>query len=391
MKLEIKNLEKAAERILRAIENQEKIVLYGDADLDGVSSVIILEETIKTLGGRIKAIYFPDREVEGYGINETAVKFLKKYSPALLVAVDCGIGNFKEIKLARKFGFKVIVLDHHEILDKIPAADIVVDPKQKGDRYPFKKLAAAGLIFKLAEVLLEKSGKKTTPNLRKSFLELAALATIADMMPRESENRTFIEEGLASIKNSFRPGVRIFCQIDFFNKYPEINQKISKIISILNVRDVKKRLPASFRLLTSPSSEKAKNIVKTLLAKSEIRKEKIEKTVAEIEKRMENREGAFRKDSLVFEGDADFDSSSLSSAASIICRTYSKPVFLYKRMAQESQGTVRAPAKVDSVALMKKCSGYLLTFGGHPPASGFRIKNKNLEKFRTCLLKNFKP
>lgn len=385
MKLEIKNLNRAAERIMAAIENGGKIILYGDADLDGTTSVIILEETIKTLGGKISAIYFPDREVEGYGINESALKFLEKYVPALLVAADCGIGNFKEIKLAKKLGFEVIVLDHHEILDKLPSADIIVDPKQKGDRYPFKKLAAAGLIFKLSEVLLKNVEKNITGNLKKSFLELTALATTGDMMPRESENKVFIEEGFSSIKNSFRPGIRAFFEISSFDKYPDLNQKISKIISILNVRDVKDRLPASFRLLTSPSLEEAKKIVKTLLAKSKIRKEKTEKTVAVIEKRIEN-----KNDALIFEGDSDFESSLLSSVASIISRQYSKPTFLYKKMNDESQGTVRVPSKVDSVALMKKCSKYVLTYGGHPQASGFRIKNNNLEKFKTCLLKNFK-
>lgn len=180
--MEIKNLGKAAKRISEAIENKEKIILYGDADLDGVSSVIILKESVQTLGGKVAAVYFPDRETEGYGISQTGLLFLKKYSPALLVAIDCGIGNFKETKLAKKLGFKVIIVDHHEILDKLPEAEIIVDPKQKGDRYPFKKLAATGLAFKLAQLLFK---NKMTAGLKRNFLELVALATIADMMPRE--------------------------------------------------------------------------------------------------------------------------------------------------------------------------------------------------------------
>lgn len=383
--MEIKNLKKAAERITAAIKNKEKIILYGDADLDGISSVIIMEETIKTLGGKVEVCYFPDREVEGYGINESALKFLKKYSPALLVAVDCGIGNFKEIKLAKKLGFKVIILDHHQPLDKLPVADIIVDPKQKDDKYPFKGLAAVGVVFKVSELLLENNGKKIAEGLKKSFLELVALATIADMMPRQSENKIFIEEGLYSIKNSFRPGIKAFFEINSLKKCPNLDQKISKIISILNVRDVKNRMPAGFRLLISPSLEEAKKIIKTLLLKNKTRKEKTEKIIEEIEKRIEN-----KKDPLVFEGDRNFDSALLSSVASVISRTYFKPTFLYKKMAKETQGTVRVPNNINSVDLMKKCSKYLLTYGGHPQASGFRVKNKNLEKFRSCLINNLK-
>jgi single-stranded DNA-specific DHH superfamily exonuclease len=131
--------------------------------------------------------------------------------------------------------------------------------------------------------------------------------------------------------------------------------------------------------------EEAKKIIKTLLSKNKTRKEKTEKIIEEIEKRIEN-----KKDPLVFEGDKSFDSALLSSVASVISRSHSKPAFLYKKMAKETQGTVRVPNNLNSVDLMKKCSKYLLTYGGHPQASGFRVKNKNLEKFRICLINNLK-
>jgi single-stranded-DNA-specific exonuclease len=377
---EIKNLKKAAERILQAIKKKEKIILYGDADLDGVSSVIILEETIKNLGGKVSALYFPDREIEGYGISKTGLDFFKKEAPALLIAVDCGIGNFREVKLANKLGFEVIIIDHHEVLDVLPEADIIVDPKQKGDKYPFKNLASAGIIFKLSETLLK---KRMTNNLRRTFLELVALGTIADMMPRQSENKIFIEEGLHSLENSWRPGIKAFLETDPFKSYQNLNQKLSKIISILNIRDVKMRLPASFRLLTTSSFEEAKKIIGELLEKSKIRKEIIEKMTEEIEKRI-----AKKTEPIIFEGDSTFELTLISSVASIICQKYQKPTFLYKKMVDESQGTVRVPTGINSVALMKKCSKYPLTFGGHPQASGFRIKNEDLEKFKKCLIKN---
>ncbi len=380
--IEIKNLKKAAARILKAIKKKEKIILYGDADLDGVASVIILKEALKNLGGKISAVYFPDREIEGYGITESGLDYLAKFSPSLLVALDLGIGNFKEVKLAKKLGLEVIIIDHHEILDKLPSAQIVVDPKQKKDKYPFKGFAATGIVFKFAELLLE---GKMTENLRKSFLELTALATIADMMPREKDNEIFIEEGLKNIEHSWRPGLQAFFQTEDLDHYLNLNQKISKIISLLNIRDVEQNFPASFRLLDSPSVEESKELIQKLIEKSKVRSQKIEKMVEIVKERLGKEEL-----SIVFEGDSEWDFALISSVASIICQKYQKPTFIFKILEKESQGTVRTPGEVDSVALMKKCKKCLLTYGGHPRASGFRVKNENLENFKKCLVKNFK-
>ncbi len=377
---QIKNLEKAASRILKAVKGKERIILYGDADLDGVTSVIILKETIKNLGGEVCAVYFPDREIEGYGITKTSLEKLKKFAPALLIALDCGIGNFKEIKLAKKIGFSVIVIDHHKVLDKLPSADIIVDPKQKGDEYPFKEFAAVGIVFKLSEILL---GEKMGEGLRRSFLELVALATTADMMPKVEENKLFIEEGLRYLENSWRPGIRAFFEADFLKGY-NLYEKVSKIISILNVRDVEDGLPASFRLLTASSPEVLQEIIQKLQEKNKIRKEKINKIIQEITQRIE-----YSKEPIVFEGDSNWDYPLISPIASLLCKDLKKPIFLFKKLEKESQGTVRVPSGIDSVSLMEKCKKYLITYGGHPQASGFRIKNKNLEKFKNCLLEQF--
>lgn len=377
---EIKNLKKTADRILKAIKNKERIILYGDADLDGVAAVIILKETIKNLDGEISELYFPDREMEGYGISETGLTHLKNFTPALLVALDCGIGNFKEVKMAKNLGFEVLIIDHHEVLDKLPEAEIIVDPKQKSDIYPFKELATVGIAFKLSELLLK---KKLTENLKQNFLELVAIATITDMMPRSQDNKIMIEQGLVSLENSWRPGIRAIFEEKAFNHYSNLNQKVSKMISILNVRDVENNFPASFRLLTSPDLEESKKIISRLIEKSEIRKQKIEEITGEIEERITKGDSP-----IIFEGNSTWDFTLISSVASIICQRYQKPTFIYKILKDESQGTVRVPAGIDSVALMKKCSKYLLTYGGHPLASGFRIKNENLEKFKTCLIEN---
>ena len=372
--MEIKNLEKTAKRILEAIDKKERIILYGDSDLDGVCSVIILKDAIKNLGVNVESIYFPNRESEGYGISQEGLNFLKKFSPALLISLDCGISNFKEIEIAKELGFYVIVIDHHEILDEIPKADIVVDPKQNDDPYPFKDLATVGIVFKLSEKMLK---EKMANSLRKNFLELVALATLADMMPQVNENKIFIEEGLNYLKNSWRPAFQIFSKIF------DLPKEITKVISILNVRDVENNLPASFRLLIESDFEKAKDLIEKLIEKNKERRKEIENSLNEIEEKIKE------EDQIIFEGSEKWSLSTISAIASQLCQRYKKPAFIYKMMGNESQGTVRVPPGIDSVQWMKKCKDLLISFGGHPAASGFRIKNENLEKFKKCLIENY--
>jgi len=377
--VEIKNLKEVAERIKKAILKKEKIVLYGDADLDGVASLIILKETIKNLEGRISTIYFPDREKEGYGISIVALDYLKEISPALLISLDCGIGNFQEIELAKKLGFEVIVIDHHEILGKLPQASIVIDPKQKGDKYPFKGLATAGIVLKLSEILLK---EKLTEKLRQNFLELVALATLADLMPRIDENRIFIEEGLNSLKNTWRPGLKAFLEIQNSKSPFELAHKIT---SALNVGEKKNHLNEAYLILTEKEEDKAKILAINLLEKSVLRQMRIREITNEVEERIMKK----INEKIVFEGDSNWPLTFLGPVASRICYKYQKPIFLFRIDNTESQGAVRVPRGIDSVKAMASCSEILETYGGHAPASGFRIKNENLERFKECLIKYF--
>jgi single-stranded-DNA-specific exonuclease len=375
----IKNLQKAASRILKAVRNKEKFIIYGDADLDGVASVIILKESIRNLGGDIAAIYFPDRETEGYGITKKGLDFLKGFSPALFITLDLGIGNFEEVKLAKKLGFEVIIIDHHQVIGKIPQASVVVDPKRKDDPYPFKGLAAAGIAFRLSEVLLK---EKLTKKLRENLLELVALATIADLMPRAQENNLLIEEGLESLKNTWRPGLKIFSSADLPINYNNFLELTQKIISSLNASEKKDHLNDAYLLLTEQNEKKAKVLAKELLEKSRQKRLRIKEITEEIEARVLKK----MKEEIIFEGNNEWPLVILGPVASRICQKYQKPTFLFRIDREESQGAVRVPSRFDSVKLMQKCSKFLKTYGGHAQASGFRAENDNLEKFKTCLI-----
>ncbi len=376
----IKNLKEAADRIKLAVRNNEKIIIYGDSDCDGITSVVILEETIKNLRGKVSDVFFPNREDDGYGINARALEMLKNKVPALFITLDLGISNVYEIEVLNTYGFKVIVIDHHQVLDGIPNAEIVVDPQQKDDESEFKYLANVGLTFKLAKEIL---GNNFSENLKNSFLELTALATISDMVPQIGENKIFIEEGLRSLKNTFRPGLRAF--LDILGEGEVLSGGFYKVISALNASESIDFKNESYTLLTSSSKDKCMELAQNLIAKTNYKQIKIKEITEEVERRIVQKSDEL----IIFEGDPAWKLILAGPVASILFSKYDKPTFIFKKGDTESSGSVRSPKELNSVEAMKTCKDFLITYGGHPQASGFRIKNENLEKFRERLSEYF--
>lgn len=379
---EIKNLKKASERICLAAQKKEKVIIYSDTDMDGVGSAIILKETLKNLGLEPVDIYFPDREVEGYGITEPALVFLKKYAPALLVSLDCGIGNYREVDLANKMGFEVVIIDHHQPLDIIPKASIIVDPKQKGDEYPFKEFANVGITYKLCSEILK---DKLTEGLRQDFLQFAALATIADMMPRTDDNEAIIMEGLGYIKSSWRPGIKTLLEV-LSAENLNLLDTAHKINSFLNIRSVGRRLPISYELLTALDEKTARELAEDLFEKGLEKKERIRLITEEVKERIAKKTG----DPIFFEGDKNWELVLLGVVASSLSQEYKKPVFLYRVGDDASHGSIRTPSGFNVVDAMKTCSDMLITYGGHPQAAGFKLSNEQVENFKKCLFEYYK-
>jgi len=376
---DIKNIDKAAKRIKKAIKKQERIILYGDSDLDGVTSVLILEETIKTLGGEVSLVYFPDWEIEDYGLNNIALKVLEHRAPALLVLLDCGIGNFKELKQAKEIGFETIVIDHHEILGHVPKEALIVDPKQPGDNHPFKKLTTVALAYELCCLLLDGDNHA----LNQSFTELAALGTIADMMPEEGSNGFVISAGMSSIETTARPGLKAV--IDVAVQAPESSRAIfQKLVGVLNISNVKEHLTQSYELLKESDFEKAKLLSEELLLASVKRRRDIYDIVGDIAEIVRDTDPV-----MIFEGSTEWMQVITGSIASRLCNKFKKPAFIFKTKATKSKGSVRTPKGVDAVEALKACDKYLEMYGGHPPAAGFTLKNENLEKFKQCLTEYF--
>lgn len=392
--MKIKNIDKAAERIKKAVENGEQIIVFGDSDLDGISSMVIIKESIDNLISLLPKekkesfpavfSFSPERKTEGYGLNETALAFIKsKVSSGLIITLDCGVTNFKEIEDAKNSGFSVVVVDHHKTVGGVPkAAEIVVDPKQETDDYPFKEYANAGIAFKLAKELL---GDKMSPMLRDSFLELTALATISDMMPEVGENEEMIKEGLEKIEYSQRPAVRAIFSIlnpmDFSSK----RDMILKINSALNSSAIENHVPKPYLFLIESDFEKVKKITEELFEESKVKQRDVAMLVDELIEKITFK----NKPSVIFEGSHLWEPEHLGAVASRLCNYFNNPVFLYKKGEEISRGTVRVPKGMDAVRAMESCKDLLVMFGGHPPAAGFTVKNENIDKFEECLKKYF--
>ncbi|MDP2951513.1 MAG: DHH family phosphoesterase [bacterium] len=377
----IKNLTKAVKRVLKAVKAKETVVLFGDADLDGITSTLIIEESLKTLGLQVKKVYFPDRETEGYSLSQEALCQIQSYAPGLLILLDCGVSNHKELKLAHKLGFDILVLDHHEVVKEVPKTGIIVDVKQPKDDYPFKNLSTSGLAYIFARELL---GKNLFPKNDESLKELSALGVIADMMELADVNQEVVNSAFKTIFSSFRVGFSALRKVAPL-KEGTAREFFSQMVGILNITEIEHGLTLSYVILKESNEEKALLLAKKLYFDSEKRRQDITEIANSILGLDEERQS-----NIIFEGSPDYKQYLTGAVASRVCNRAQKPTFIYRLGLKESRGSVRVPRGVDAVLALKSCSELLLMFGGHKPAAGFSLLNENLDAFRTCLENHFK-
>ena len=400
----LKDMEKAVERILKAIESKEKIVIYGDYDTDGVCSTAVLYLTLKELGAEKIDVYIPDRDKERHGLNENSIRLLKKANTDLIITVDCGSDNIKEVDLARDLNIDVIITDHHEVKDKLPYAIAVVNPKRKDDKYPFKELAGAGVAFKLVQAISEtvynsnpKDGEKLK-NFQKWLLDLVAIATVTDVMPIIGENRTLVKYGLGVLAQTRWVGLKELMKVAGINpkvtrysvsgEAPLSNLNTYTLGFILGPRiSAASRIDhadVAFKLLITQSKEEAIELAKELNERNIKRQNLTDQIVKEIEERIESK---VDKEKIVFEGDEKWPAGLVGLVASIISEKYRRPTFISQIKKDIIYTSARSAIDtfniIDSI---KECSDLLEKYGGHPGAAGFTIRRENLKKVRERLV-----
>lgn len=384
----MKDMDKAVERILQAIKNNEKVVIFGDYDADGVCASAIFHDFFKKIGFENFHIHIPDRNLEGYGLTKEAIREFAENKFNLIVTLDCGITNVEEVGKANKNNIDVVIIDHHLAPEKLPDAFAIVDSKQKNDRYPFKDLCGAGVAFKTIQALIAKGGFNIIPGWEKWLLDLVAIATIADMVPMIGENRILTFYGLKVLEKTQRQGL-----LAFFRRLEISPKNISEddisfmIAPRINIASRMGHANTSFNLLTTESSGEANWIAGHLEGMNIERRALVDDLLGQISEKISE-----KKPEIIIEGDYSWNPGVLGLMANRLVEKYNCPVFLWgKGEAKMIKGSARSDGSVNLVEMMKTApEGILLEFGGHVMAGGFSIKEEKIDDFKKEIVKIFK-
>ncbi len=376
----LKDMEKAVDRILEARKRKEKVIIFGDYDVDGITSSAVMTDVLTRL--KIEnSIYIPDRGKEGYGMNEKAVKYLARKKTNLIVTVDCGVRDIKEIELAKELGMEVVVTDHHLPGKKIPKAVAVVNPHRKDDGYPWKDLAGVGVAFKLACALIQKSPKGVfKEGYEKWLLDLVALGTVADMVPLKKENRVLVKYGLIVLGKTKRLGIKALFKKSRLplsaKEIPNTGQISFQIAPRLNSAGRMDHANTAFCLITSQDEQETELIADSLELKNGRRQRVTEKIVKEIEKKID------LKQKVVFLGGEDWPIGILGLVAGRVCDRFCRPTFIFNKDKDGCRGSIRSIPKFKVVKVLEECKKFFSEYGGHDMAGGFVFPLKNLKSLK---------
>ena len=371
------DMQKAVDRINEAIENEEKILVYGDYDADGITSTVLLVETLISMGANVSS-YIPNRFEEGYGPNKEAFTKIIDSGITLIITVDNGIAGVEEVDLANELGCDVIVTDHHKIQDTIPNAYAIIHPEHPEGNYPFKKLAGVGVAFKLAHALLE-----IFPDF---LLDLVAIGTIADMVSITDENRIFVKQGLELINEDPRIGLKMLLELSGIDtKIDEqtVGFYIAPKLNSIGRMDSAK-LGLSFLMAEDPVTARA--LAEQIEQYNIQRKQVTEDIVKDVISKIENSK---KKQKNVIMISGEYHEGVLGIVASNIVEKYQKPVFIMNEKEGVLKGSARSIFDFNIYEAMNKISDLFLAFGGHTLAAGFSFEKSNFEKIEEFLDNEF--
>lgn len=374
----MKDMKKSTERIKKAIENKERIYIYGDYDVDGVSSTSILYLYFKSIGFPVK-YYIPNRLEEGYGINEDAIKKIHYDGCDLIITVDCGITSVKEVELANELGIDVIITDHHECQSEIPDAYAIVNPKQEDCNYPFDMLCGCGVAFKMIQALTDEEEFKTSMF---DYLEIVTLATICDIVPLIDENRIIVKNGLKLMKEGKNLGLRELikvCGIETnkigsshigFSIGPRINASGRLGYSYLGVQ-----------LFTTDNEDEAKEIANILEGKN-IERQMIESKMYKEAEEILSSDERFKDDKVLVIAKEGWQHGIIGIVASKLTEKYYKPTILLTIEDGEATGSARSIKGFSIFDALVSCKDLMNKFGGHEQAAGLALDAKNIDELR---------
>ena len=374
----LKDMDKAAARITRAVDNMEKIAVYGDYDADGVTSTAMLYSYLETRGADV-IFYIPQREGEGYGMNMGAVKYLKEQGVSLIVTVDNGISSVQEVARANELGIDVVVTDHHRPQAILPDAVAVVDAYRPDDTSPYKHFSGVGIAFKLLMALEDGAGD--VEDLLEAYSDLAAIGTIGDIVPLTGENRTLIRAGLERLSQSDRPGVQALLEnAGIAGKALTSTNVAFTLVPRINATGRMGAPERAVRLLISGYEEEAEVLSEEICADNEERR-RVEAEIAEAAFADIEAKG-YMKDRVVVVDGENWHHGVIGIVASRVTERCGKPCMIISRGETEAKGSGRSIEGFSLFEAICACGDLLIKFGGHPMAAGITLKPENIEAFR---------
>ena len=375
------DMEPAIERIVLAAERGEKVVVYGDYDIDGLTSSVIMKEALAYQSIDAE-VYIPDRFDEGYGLNADAVRLMADKGVNLIVTVDCGVTAMAEVRLANELGIDVVVTDHHSVPETIPEAVAVIDPKRPEDTYPFKELCGAGVAFKVVQALQKRTGKPASGQ-EKWLLDLVALGTIGDVMDLLDENRVLVKYGLMVMARTRRPGLRALAETAGLNIAKIESTQIGFVLGPrLNAAGRMQKAGLAYELLATTDAVRARIIAAELEELNARRREEQEKIFSEADDQAAQQADA----PVIVVAGADWSHGIVGIVAAKLADKWERPVFVGQIIDGKIKGSARSRGKYDIVSALRANSELLEKFGGHFFAAGATFDAENLEALKEGLV-----
>ncbi len=369
------DMNKAVERIQKAKKNKERVLVFGDYDVDGLSATALLLEALEQFG--ICADFMiPNRLTEGYGLTSEAIESAIQKDISLVITVDCGISAVEEAKLAGTLGLDLIITDHHQQTGPLPEALAVVNPHRTDSTYPFKDLAGVGVAYKLAEAIL---GKEAAV----SLLDLAAMGTMADIVPLLGENRIIVKVGLNMINNTERPGIQALKEIAEKNDRPVTSTAFAFVLAPrINAAGRLGDAAPVVELFRTKDENQAKKLAAFLDENNKKRREIDALLLKEAREKLEGLVPPQPRVGIVALGGQKWHPGVLGIVASKLSDELRLPVFLFSVENGLARGSGRSIPPFNMIGALEKCSHMLEAFGGHHQAAGVRLKTSNMDAFR---------
>jgi len=376
----MRDMEPALARIWKAIEAQEQILVYGDYDVDGITSTSLLTSALETLGGKV-TYFIPDRIKDGYGLSVRGVELARRRRVDLIITADCGITATAEVRLARQHGIDVIVTDHHEPIGEMPEAVAILNPKRHDCPYAFKELAGVGVVFKLVQGLHASRPDAYPDGFVARNLDLVSLGTIADVVPLVGENRVFAKLGLEQLHDSHRPGITALKEVAGLTARRIESGHVAYILAPrINAAGRLGNAESGVRLLLSNEAREATSIAESLEEDNTNRK-KIDESTLEDALELLRRQGPALPPAIVLWSDR-WHPGVLGIVASRLMERFHRPTILISADEDEGKGSGRSINGFDICQALQDCGEHLVGFGGHSYAAGLTIRAERLEGFR---------